>query len=223
MVSINKLFHDIFNNFNIKIFLIEKSILIFLFCFIFSIGLFSQNSNIVIPPANIKSIVLQPLKPNAYAPIIQLGEKLILSFDDINAQEIIYSYKIEHCDYNWEKSNMASTEYMTGYATDRIRNYENSFNTLQGYTHYQLQIPNENNRIKKTGNYIISIFDEDENLVFSRRFIIYQPNVVVGVSVHRSRVVSTINEKQSVEFVINHQNLLLNNPNEEIKIAIYQN
>jgi len=206
-----------------KVFFLEKRNLAFLLFITFSIGSIGQNTNIVVPPANIKSIVLKPVKPNTYAPIIQLGEKLILSFDDINAQEIIYTYKIEHCDYNWQISNLVSTEYMTGYATDRIRNYENSFNTLQEYTHYQLQIPNENNRIKKTGNYLISIFDEDENIVFSRRFIIYQSNVTVGVSVHRSRKVSTINEKQSVEFVINHQNLLLNNPNEEIKVAIYQN
>ena len=202
---------------------IKSNTLILLFLFIFSTTLTSQNINIVTPPSNIKSVVLKPVRPNSYAPIIQLGEKLILSFDDINAQEIIYTYKIEHCDYNWQKSNLASTEFMTGYATDRIRNYENSFNTLQYYTHYQLQIPNENNRIKKTGNYLISIFDEGENLVFSRRFIIYQSNVTVGVTAHRSRIVSEINEKQSVEFVINHQNLLLNNPNEEIKVAIYQN
>lgn len=223
MVLINKLFHSINKFINFNIFFPGKRNLLFIIYFIFSIGSFGQNTNVVLPPANIKSIVLKPVKPNTYAPIIQLGEKLNLSFDDINAQEIIYSYKIEHCDYNWQISNLASTEYMTGYATDRIRNYENSFNTLQGYTHYQLQIPNENNRIKKTGNYLISILDEDENIVFSRRFIIYQSNVTTEVSVHRSRTVSTINEKQSVEFVINHQNLPLNNPNKEIKVAIYQN
>jgi len=182
-----------------------------------------QNSNMIIPPLNIKSIVLKPLNPNDYAPIIKLGEKLILSFDDINSDEKIYSYKIEHCDYNWEKSNLASTEYMTGFATDRIRDYENSFNTLQYYTHYQLQIPNKNNRIKKSGNYIISILDDYGNIVFTRRFIIYQQRVDVGVTAHRSREVISINEKHSIQFVINHQNLLLNNPNQEIKVDIYQN
>jgi hypothetical protein len=223
MTLINKLTLNTKEFLNFKMNFSIKCNLVLLLSFAYTFNIAGQNSNVVIPPANIKSIVLQPLKPNAYAPIIQLGERLILSFDDINAQEIIYTYKIEHCDYNWENSNLASTEYMTGYATDRIRNYENSFNTLQDYTHYELQIPNENNRIKKTGNYLISIFDEDENLVFSRRFIIYQSNVTVGVSAHRSRIVSEIQEKQSVEFVINHQNLRLNNPNEEIKVAIYQN
>ena len=183
----------------------------------------AQNAVTIVPPLNIKSITLEPLRPNFYAPIIKLGESLQLSFDDINAEQRIYSYKIEHCDYNWKVSNILSTQYMTGYSQDRIRTYENSFNTLQSYTHYTLKIPNKNNRIKISGNYLISILDEYNNVIFSRRFIIYQPKVNVGITAHRSRDISFINEKHNVEFVINHQNLLLNNPNEEIKVAVYQN
>jgi hypothetical protein len=183
----------------------------------------AQNAVTTVPPLNIKAIVLEPVRPNIYAPIIKLGESLKLSFDDINAEQRIYSYKIEHCDYNWNISNILSTQYMTGYSQDRIRDYENSFNTLQPYTHYTLKIPNENNRIKISGNYLISILDEYNNVIFSRRFIIYQPKVNVGVTAHRSRDISFINEKHNVEFVINHPNLLLNNPNEEIKVAVYQN
>ncbi len=183
----------------------------------------AQNAITIVPPLNIKSIVLKPVRPDTYTPIIKLGESLELSFDDINAEQRTYSYKIEHCDYNWHVSNILSTQYMTGYAQDRIRTFENSFNTLQSYTHYTLKIPNKNNRIKISGNYLISILDEYNNVIFSRRFIIYKPKVVVGVTAHRSRDISFINEKHNIEFVINHPDLLLNNPNEEIKVAVYQN
>lgn len=189
----------------------------------FILPLNAQNRVTIVPPLNIKAVELKPLRPNTYAPIVKLGETLKLSFDDINAEQRIYSYKIEHCDYNWNVSNILSTQFMTGYATDRIRTYENSFNTLQSYTHYELEIPNKNNRIKISGNYIISILDEYNNILFSRRFIMYDPSVTVGISAHRSRDISFINEKHNVEFVINHQNLSLNNPNEEIKVAVYQN
>jgi hypothetical protein len=47
--------------------------------------------------------------------------------------------------------------------------------------------------------------------------------VNVGVSAHRSTDAATINEKHSIQFVINHQNLLLNDPSQEIKVDIYQN
>jgi len=201
---------------------IKYSVLFYLFTTLF-LPLNAQQNNIIPPPPFIKTVVLKPLDPEVYAPIVKLGERLILSFDDINAGEKIYSYRIEHCDYNWQISNLSSTEYMTGYATDRIRNYQNSFNTLQYYTHYELQIPNENNRIKISGNYLISILDESGNLLFTRRFIMYQPRVNVGVTAHRSTDAATINEKHSIQFVINHQNLLLNDPYQEIKVDVYQN
>ena len=146
-----------------------------------------------------------------------------IHFDDINADQRIYSYKIEHCDYNWQISNLSSTEYMTGYASDRIRNYQNSFNTLQYYTHYELEIPNENNRIKLSGNYLVTIMDDYGNVLFTRRFIMYQPKVNVAVTAHRSTDPSKINEKHSIQFAINHPNLVLNDPFREIKVDVYQN
>jgi len=190
---------------------------------LYLIQLQAQQNNIIPPPPHIKTIEFKSRNPEVYAPIVRLGEKLILSFDDINAEERIYSYKIEHCDYNWQKSNLSSTEYMTGYATDRIRNYQNSFNTLQYYTHYELEIPNRNNRIKISGNYLISILDDYGNVLFTRRFIMYQSKVNVAVTAHRSTDPATINEKHSIQFTINHPNLLLNDPYREIKVDVYQN
>lgn len=184
---------------------------------------FSQGFQQMNPPNFIKSVVLKPAKINSYTPVIQLGERLEFSFDDINASENIYSYKIEHCDYNWNISNLVPSEYLDGYSQDRIRDYENSFNTLQSYTHYELEIPNQHLKIKLTGNYVISVLDEYNNILFTRRFIIYEPKVHVGVTAHRSRDISSINEKHNVQFVIDHKSLRINNPYEEIKVVLYQN
>jgi hypothetical protein len=185
--------------------------------------LLAQNPRMVLPPPNIKTIVFKPADPEAYVPIVKLGEKLVLSFDDLNSDRQFYSYRIEHCDYNWQPSNLSSTEYMTGYATDRIRDFQNSFNTLKFFTHYRMEIPNENNRIKISGNYLISVLDSYGEVVFTRRFIYYQPRVNVSVTAHRSTNAAYINEKHSIQFVINHQNLLLNDPNREIQVDVYQN
>lgn len=177
----------------------------------------------IAPPPNIKTVILRPDREEAYVPIVKLGEKLIFSFDDINADQHLYTYRIEHCDYNWQPSGLAPSEYLTGYATDRIRIYQNSFNTLQFYTHYELELPNSTNRITKTGNYLITVLDEFGNPVFNRRFIIYQERVNVGVTAHRSTDPANINEKHSIQFVINHPNLVLNDPAREIKVDVYQN
>jgi len=189
----------------------------------FLIAFFGYSQNQTLEPNYIKTIILRSNNTNNYAPIIKLGDKFELSFDDLNADETEYYYKIEHCTFNWEVSNLNSSEYMDGFNEDRIRNFQNSFNTLQPYTHYQVSFPNENTRIKISGNYLISVLNEDDEVVFQRKLIVYQPKVTVGVSIHKSRNIATIETKQSVEFVINHPNLIINNASKEIKPIILQN
>jgi len=173
--------------------------------------------------AYIKTIILKPNSINAYAPIIRLGESIQLVFDDLNADEHDYTYKIEHCDYNWNSSGLSDTEFVDGYAEDRIRDYENSFNTLQPYTNYRLTLPNENTKLKISGNYKIYVLNEYEEIVFERKFVVYEPKVTVGVTIYKSRDISTINTHQSVEFIINHPNLRINNPKAEILPIVIQN
>ncbi len=191
--------------------------------FIVSVSSFSQEDLEVIEPSYIKSVILKAHRVNAFVPIIKLGEMIDFSFDDLEGDDKEYTYKIDHCDYYWIKSDINSTVYSNGFSEDRIRTSENSFNTYQDYTHYELSIPNQSMQIKISGNYIISIMDEDEDVIFTRRFIIYQPKVEVGVSVHKARKVEDISTMQNVEFVINHPNLRINNPNKEIQVAVYQN
>ena len=183
----------------------------------------SQNNVIRNPPDQIKSIVLRSKLTNNYTPIIRLGESFTLEFDDLSYDQEEYTYKIEHYDYDWKPSGLIGTEYINGYASDYIRDFENSFNTLQPYTYYKLQIPNDNTQIKLSGNYVISVLNNYDEVLFSRPFIVYDSQVDVGVSVHRNRDIASLNTKQSLQFTINHPNLLINNPSQEIKVAIYQN
>lgn len=192
------------------------------FCFLCSVQFgFSQTD--YKDAEHIKTIILKPIATNAYAPIVQLGEKLMLTFDDLYADEHTYSYKIDHCELDWSKSDLSQSEFIDGFSGDRIRDYENSFNTLQPYTNYRVTIPNETTKLKISGNYIISILNEEEEVVFKRRFVVFEPKVTVGVAVFKSRDIFYINTKQSVEFTINTPNVLINNPSEEIIPVILQN
>jgi hypothetical protein len=179
--------------------------------------------DIVLPPDNIKSIQLSSSKNGEFAPIIPLNGSFDLSFDDLEADEKDYYYKIEHCDKNWKTSDLVTTEFVRGYAEEQIRNYENSFNTLQFFTHYHLRIPNDDTRLLISGNYRISVLDDDDNVVFSRYLTVYEDIVAVGVSVHRRRDVAFIDTQQSVQFSINHPSLRINNPHDEIYPVLLKN
>ncbi len=171
----------------------------------------------------IRTIQLKPVGSSEQLNIVPLGNSLELSFDDLDADNKEYQYKIEHQTFDWKPSELVPSQYVNGFQQNYITNVTNSFNTLQSYTHYSLTIPNENTIITKTGNYLISVLDEDENVIFSRRCTFYKNKTLVGVSVIPSRISQSLNEEQNVQVIVNHKNFRINNPQQEIKIAILQN
>ncbi|ARV07417.1 DUF5103 domain-containing protein [Polaribacter sp. SA4-10] len=172
---------------------------------------------------NIKTIQLRPLQENYFSSIVPLGTVLELSFDDLDADSKEYKYKIEHMTHDWQSSRLLSSQYIDGFNQNSIINVTNSFNTLQNYTHYAVQIPNINTKIKESGNYLLSVLDKYDDVVFTRRFILYEKATIVGVSVERSRNTKTLNTQQTIQFSVNHPNIRINNPNQEINVVILKN
>ena len=174
------------------------------------------------PPFNIKTISFKQSGKIIF-PFIQLGDGFEFSFDDLYGNEEDYYFTLTHCNYDWSKSDLSRNEYLSGTDDQRIQDYQNSFNTLQTYSHYRLKFPNNFCQIVKSGNYLINIFNHNKELVFSRKFILYEPLVDVPMQIKRSRNVADIQEKQNVEFAIKSQNILFQNPNQNIKVALFQN
>ena len=172
---------------------------------------------------NIKTIQLKPLGVKNFSTIVPLGSVLELSFDDLDADQKEYFYKVEQFSFDWKPSNLLSSEYINGFNQNSIQEYENSFNTLQSYTHYTVQIPNSTTTITKSGNYQISVLDENDIVIFTRRFTLYESIATVGVSVLRSRDTKTSNQQQTVQFIVNHNALNINSPSQEINVAVLQN
>lgn len=178
----------------------------------------------VIPPDYIKTVVFTGKTPESQLPILKLGDRIILTFDALNGDEDDFYYKITHHNFDWTPSNLTKAEYMNGYDNNRIRHYENSFNTYQIYSNYRLTIPNERTRgLRVSGNYMLEIYNDYDELVFSRKFMIYENLANVGVNVIRSRDVKYYDEKQTVDININTSNLSFNNPTETVKTIIVQN
>ena len=190
-----------------------------LFC---SVSVFGQVKEEINPPAHIKTVVFKGPTEDQF-PVVQLGQRIVLEFDDLSASEQDYYYKIVHCDYDWTPSQLLKSQYLDGTDNQRIIDYENSYNTLQPYSNYRLTIPNNEVRLKASGNYVLEIYNMYNELQFSRRFVVYQDLVQVGATVKRSRDFNYINEKQVVHFTINTSGFQVVNPKKEIKVAIVQN
>ena len=183
--------------------------------------IFSQSIN----PDNVKSISFKKQNENKFSNIFvgTINEKFSLSFDVLSGLEYDLYYVIEHCDFNWEKSQLIKSEYIQGFDDVKIDNYSSSFNTYQIYTHYKISFPNSNTSFKKSGNYIIKIIDEYGDEIFRRKFILYENLVTVQTEIKRSRDIEFINEKQVVNFEINPINIQLNNPSKTVKVKVFKN
>ena len=183
--------------------------------------IFSQSIN----PDHVKSISFQKQNENKFSNIFvgTINEKFSLSFDILSGLEHDLYYVIEHCDFNWEKSQLIKSEYIQGFDDVKIDNYSSSFNTYQIYTHYNISFPNSNTSFKKSGNYIIKIIDEYGDEIFRRKFILYENLVTVQTEIKRSREIEFINEKQVVNFEINPINIQLNNPSKTVKVKVFKN
>ena len=186
-------------------------------------GLFAQVEERPAPDY-IRTIQFKGSTSQSQLPIIRLGERLQLSFDALNGEEADFYYVITHHNFDWTPSDLSKGEYLDGFDDVRIETYENSLNTLQIFSHYQLNIPNrETRRIEKSGNYLLSIYDDDGYLVFSRKFMVMESLVGVSVDIKRSRDLKYIDAKQSVQFTINSSSLLLRNPKQTVKTLVMQN
>ena len=191
-----------------------KSQVFSIFFTFFCVTIFSQN---------IKSIQLRPLQENNFSAIVPLGTVLELSFDDLDNDNKEYQYKIQHMTHDWQPSRLLSSQYIDGFDQNNINTITNSFNTFQNYTHYSVQIPNQNSVITKSGNYLLSVLNDDDEVVFSRRFVLYENEVTVGVNVSRSRNAKAMQTQQTVEFVVSHPKLRINNPSQEVNVVILKN
>lgn len=193
-----------------------------IFIVMVTLPLFGQVQEEISPPDHIKSVIFKGPTEDQF-PIVQLGETIFLTFDDILASEQDFYYRIVHCDYDWTPSSLLKSQYLDGIDNQRIMDYENSYNTLQPYSNYKLTIPNSNLSLKVSGNYVLEIYDSADVIQFSRRFIVYQNSVKLGAIIKRSRDFNFLDEKQTVQFSIFTADFPVVNPKNEIKVAILQN
>ncbi len=183
---------------------------------------FAQAEREVSPPYNIKTISFVQNNQNA-VPVFQLGDSFQLQFDDLYGNEANYYYTITYCDYDWKPSQLAKSEYLNGFDDQRIQEYTNSFNSLQVYSHYKLSFPNKFTRFRVSGNYLIKILNEDKEVVFSRKFILYEELVSVPMQIKRARNLNFVEQKHNVDFAIKSATINFQSPLNNVKVMLMQN
>lgn len=163
------------------------------------------------------------------APIMNLGggNHLEIGFDEFSHEYHRYIYKVEHCNADWSPSTeIFESDYMNGFNGEPIEDYEKSFNTTVLYTHYSLRIPNENISLKLSGNYKLTVYNDegDEPVpVLTACFSLVEPGVGIGATVSTNTDIDFNKSHQQVDFSVNYGLVKVIDPHRELKTVVMQN
>ena len=173
----------------------------------------------------IKTVLCHKIEEELSLPIINLNSeaKLLVSFDDLDADIKDYYYTIIHCNSDWTASDLMTSEYISGFTDEPITNYEFSFNTIQKYTHYQFEFPTIDIKPILSGNYVFKIYEEGGKTMAYKRFMVLDTKLNIEANVRRATLAEDRNTKHEIDFTIKHPNLVVADPFSDIKVHIKQN
>jgi len=185
--------------------------------------IFSKNfSQFHVLPENIYNIKIRGSKLNY--PVFTLSDKIFFSFDDLNLKKSSYYYKINHYDFEWSPSKISKSEYIAGYDDNLIENFENSYNTLIDYTNYKISIPNEDVKLKISGNYSISIHNENGDFLFEKKFSVLNKMISTNMKIKRSNDLEKIDSNQNIDISVNCDNCnKFNGNSSDLKLVVIKN
>lgn len=163
---------------------------------------------------------------NAPAVITMANDEYIeLSFDELSHDYHRYQYVLSHCNADWSPSDLTDIDYLDGFNNNPIDDYETSINTTMPYTHYRLTLPNEEVRMKLSGNYLITVYDDSDssNPVFKTCFRVLDKQVSVSATVSSDTEIDRNKGHQQVSFNVNYRGYTIRNPQQEVKAQVMQN
>ncbi len=160
-------------------------------------------------------------------PLITLNsqQQLELSFDELGGEVRNYYYTLTLCDANWNPAPLMPTEYIIGVPENPILDYQYSFNTTFDYVHYNLRIPNRDISFTKSGNYILTVFENGkiEEPLMVKRFMVVEQFVTIAPIIKFAAQSSSRGAYQEVAFEVLHKGFKIQDPMQEIQATIIQN
>ena len=161
-------------------------------------------------------------------PVAKLGEEqIVIDFDDMTHNLHRYAYKLVHCDADWKESKgLFLSDFLQGFNGElTIDDCQQSINTNHLYTHYQLTLPNDNCQFIMSGNYKLTVFDDDcdHQPMFTACFMILEPLMQVSMSYSSNTDVDVNRSHQQVQLSVDYGRLKVSNPRQQVKTVVLQN
>lgn len=204
-----------------KMFSIQRTtIIIYISIICISLNAKSQNNHI-------KTIKIYNSDSDISEPIIKLGgtETITLTFDDLSDSPISYSYTLIHCSNDWKESRIMKSDFIDGFDINPINDYQNSYSTTTPYTHYKLEIPNRDVKLKISGNYVIKVIDtyNPEKIVLEQKFMVVEPLVTIDEKLRQPFSVEKKSTSQQLNLILKTNQINISNPYNDLVVKVLQN
>lgn len=160
-------------------------------------------------------------------PIIALNSQkdILIQFDEMSHDSKNYYYSIKHCDANWQLSDVSDMEAINGFQTGTITESALSVNTTFLYTHYWLRFPNDNTSMKLSGNYVVTIYEDNDpdKVVAYACFSVVDPHVAINGSVRGNTDTEMNGRYQQLDFTVDNSNFPIRDVFSEMHVLVRQN
>lgn len=206
--------------------LLKKGLVLLLLTHIACLGMLAQRHEIYAP--GIASLQVVGGNDWQSLPIVELhGDPIHVSFDEMSHDYHRYVYRIKHCDADWKVTEgLFDSDYLQGFnGNSPIDDCQQSINTNRLYTHYSLTIPNQECRIKMSGNYQLTVFDDNDanTPVLKACFMVVEPLVDLSMATSSNTDIDVNRCHQQVSMKLDFGELSVTSPGSQFKTVILQN
>ena len=161
-------------------------------------------------------------------PVMELGSRDVLhiGFDELSHDSHRYICHLTRCEADWsETTDVFESDWLQGFNDFPLDDYQNSLNTTVDYTHYEFTIPNSQCMIRMSGNYRLSIFDEDNGheKILDAEFYVVEPVVNIGLNLTTNTDIDVNKSHQQVSINLEYKDLNVIRPEDEIYTVVMQN
>ncbi len=149
---------------------------------------------------------------------------LEISFDEMSHDVRQYSYRVLHCQMDWTDSGISSYEYVDGFTTADVIDYEHSVNTQQAYTHYSFVFPNADMQLKASGNYVVQVYEDgdQDRVVAEVCFSVVEPLAGIAAQVRANTDIELSGRYQQLDVDVQTSGLPIKSI-EEVTVLVRQN
>jgi hypothetical protein len=124
---------------------------------------------------------------------------------------------------DWNISDINESEYLQGFNGVEIKNVTNSEFTLKQYTHYNLRLPNNDINWLISGNYLLVVYDDHDEIVITKRFLVTENIIKINAYLDHNKDVTKYYTHHNLIIDLSIKDYYVVDPLKEIKVFVLQN